>query len=336
MSRKRERRNRQLIRVLQLLNMLSNQPMGYTIQELTSRLRTTRRTLYRDLEALHESGIYFEREILPDRRVRLRLPQEYRFVKTNFDENELFSLFFAKNLLKPLQDTPFGRGMESALEKIYKLLPANVQDYCFFTESFFVFKQPFTRSYKEFETNIRQLKDAILTDRICEIEYVKGDRADRHTIHPYFMTYLEGLLYVIAHSEQRGDRRTFRVDRIRRIRILNRRFERPPDYQPENFEPDRLLGRSLKIYSDRRTHRIEIVFPKELARMIRERTWHTSQKIRPGRDGSVRLSMELPITPEVISWILSFGDQARVVRPPELSRRIAGILVRAARQYHAG
>jgi predicted DNA-binding transcriptional regulator YafY len=333
MGRKRGSRNRQLLRILNLLNLLSHNPTGYTMPELIARLRATRRTLYRDLEALAASGIFLEREEMPTREVRYKLPHEYRFVKTTFDENELFSLFFAKNLLKPLEGTPFGRGIESALDKIYKLLPAEVQNYCFFTESYFVFRQPFLRSYKEFEANIRALKDAILRDRVCEIEYHKEERTDRHTIHPYFVTYVDGLLYVIAYSEQRREKRTFRVDRIERVRVLPKTFERPADFRSENFDPERILGRTLKIYGDETIHPVVISFPREMAERIRERTWHASQKIEAGRGGRVVLSMELPITPEVTSWVLSFGAQARVLKPPRLVAEVSRALRQAARQY---
>ncbi|HLG42520.1 MAG TPA: WYL domain-containing protein [Planctomycetota bacterium] len=333
MGRRKESRNRQLVRILQLLNLLSNNPAGYTIAELLSRLRAGRRTLYRDIEALAASGIFLEREEILSREVRHKLPHEYRFVKTTFDENELFSLFFAKNLLKPLEGTPFGRGIESALDKIYKLLPADVQNYCFFTESYFVFRQPFLRSYKEFEANIRALREAILRDRVCEIEYHKDDRSDRHTIHPYFVTYVDGLLYVIAFSEQRREKRTFRIDRIDRIRVLAKSFERPPDFRSENFDPERILGRTLKIYGDETVHPVVISFPRTMAERVRERTWHASQKISDGPGGRVILSMELPITPEVVSWILSFGPQARVLKPPRLVDEVSRELKQAARQY---
>lgn len=336
MNRRRkggEARNSQLLRILNLLNLLSHNPAGYTMRELLARLRATRRTLYRDIEALASAGIFLEREETPTREVRYKLPHEYRFVKTTFDENELFSLFFAKNLLKPLEGTPFGRGIESALDKIYKLLPAEMQNYCFFTESYFVFRQPFLRSYKDFEANIRALKDAILRDRVCEIEYHKEEHTDLHTVHPYFVTYVDGLLYVIAYSEQRGERRTFRVDRIGRIRVLPKTFDRPPEFRSENFDPERVLGRTLKIYGDETVHPVVISFSPEMAERIRERTWHASQKIKTDKGGRVVLSMELPITPEVVSWVLSFGDQARVLQPPLLIAKVAGALRKAARQY---
>lgn len=335
MSRRRaaESRNGQLVRILNLLNLLSHNPTGYTMQELLPRLRATRRTLYRDIEALAASGIFLEREGTLTREVRYKLPHEYRFVKTTFDENELFSLFFAKNLLKPLEGTPFGRGIESALDKIYKLLPAEMQNYCFFTESYFVFRQPFLRSYKEFEANIRALKDAILRDRVCEIEYHKEDRTDLHTVHPYFVTYVDGLLYVIAYSEQRREQRTFRVDRIAKVRVLSKRFDRPSAFRSENFDPERILGRTLKIYGDETVHSVVISFPREMSERIRERTWHASQKLKEGPGGRIVLSMELPITPEVVSWVLSFGAQARVHQPPRLVAEVSQALRKAARQY---
>lgn len=333
MVRRVASRNRQLGRILQLLNLFSNNPVGYTIAELQDRLRATRRTIYRDIEALGAAGIFLNKAPLASREIRYKLPQEYRFIKTSFDENELFSLFFAKNLLKPLDGTAFAKGMHSALDKIYKLLPSDVQNYCFFTESFFVFKQPFTKSYREYEDNIKRLKEAILQDRKCEIEYRKEDHSDVHVIHPYFVTYVDGLLYVVAHSERRQDRRTFRLDRITRLKMLVEKFQRPEDFRSENFNAERQLGRSFKIYNDENAAQVEIEFSREIASYVRDRTWHATQKFREGRQGRLILSMEIPVNPELVSWILSFGSQARVLKPPELSRQISETLSSAAGLY---
>jgi predicted DNA-binding transcriptional regulator YafY len=333
MPRKVASRNRQLGRILQLLNLFSNNPVGYTIRELQERLQATRRTLYRDIEALAAAGIFLNRASLASREVRYKLPQEYRFIKTSFDENELFSLFFAKNLLKPLDGTAFAKGMQSALDKIYKLLPSDVQDYCFFTESFFVFKQPFTKSYREYEENIKRLKEAILQNRKCEIDYRKEDRSDVHVIHPYFVTYVDGLLYVVAYSEQRAEKRTFRLDRIGRLKILPESFQRPAGFTPENFSPEEQLGRSFKIYNDENAARVEIEFAREIASYVRERTWHATQRIRDGKGGRLVLAMEIPVNQELTSWILSFGSQARVLKPAELSRQISENLQAAAGMY---
>ncbi len=333
MARRVASRNRQLGRILQLLNLLSNNPLGYTVTELQDRLQATRRTLYRDIEALGVAGIFLTKNPLASREVRYKLPQEYRFIKTSFDENELFSLFFAKNLLKPLEGTAFAKGMQSALDKIYKLLPSDIQNYCFFTESFFLFKQPFTKSYRGFEENIKRLKEAILQDRKCEIEYHKETSTDVHVIHPYFVTYVDGLLYVVAHSEQRREKRTFRLDRIARLRVLSERFQRPEDFRPENFNAEQLLGRSFKIYSDENAAFIEIEFVREVASYVRDRVWHATQKVRETRQGKLVLTMEIPVNQELVSWILSFGPQARVVKPPELVRQVTGLLNAAGAHY---
>jgi predicted DNA-binding transcriptional regulator YafY len=333
MVRKVASRNRQLSRILQLLNLFSNNPVGYTVAELQDRLRATRRTLYRDIEALAAAGIFLDKSPLASREVRYKLPQEYRFIKTSFDENELFSLFFAKNLLKPLEGTAFAKGMQSALDKIYKLLPSDVQNYCFFTESFFLFKQPFTKSYREYEDNIKRLKEAILQDRKCEIDYRKETQTDLHTIHPYFVTYVDGLLYVVAYSEQRRDRRTFRLDRIARLKVLHEKFQRPEDFRSENFNPEQLLGRSFKIYTDENAASVEIEFSREIASYVRDRVWHATQRYRDGKGGKLVLSMEMPINPELVSWILSFGPQARVLRPAELVRQISDLVSTAGALY---
>ncbi|MBN1513559.1 MAG: WYL domain-containing protein, partial [Phycisphaerae bacterium] len=39
---------------------------------------------------------------------------------------------------------------------------------------------------------------------------------------------------------------------------------------------------------------------------------------------------------EISWWILGYGDQAEVIRPPELRRIVAGHAVRMAQRYRSG
>jgi hypothetical protein len=48
-------------------------------------------------------------------------------------------------------------------------------------------------------------------------------------------------------------------------------------------------------------------FPVELADYVSSRRWHTSQKLKRLKDGSIILTLKVADTEEVRSWIRSFG-----------------------------
>jgi predicted DNA-binding transcriptional regulator YafY len=60
---------------------------------------------------------------------------------------------------------------------------------------------------------------------------------------------------------------------------------------------------------------VKVVFAKKLARYIRERLWHPSQKFRDLTDGQLELTLHVADTLEVRRWILGYGVQAEVIEP---------------------
>jgi proteasome accessory factor B len=68
-----------------------------------------------------------------------------------------------------------------------------------------------------------------------------------------------------------------------------------------------------------------------VARYIRDRLWHPSQKLRELPDGRLELSLRVADTLEVRRWILGYGGEAEVAEPDglrEALRREAESLAR--------
>ncbi len=66
---------------------------------------------------------------------------------------------------------------------------------------------------------------------------------------------------------------------------------------------------------------------------MKERIWHPTQEIREGEDGSLVVTLEVPINYEIVSWILGFGSAAEVLNPASLKERIARELDAARALY---
>jgi proteasome accessory factor B len=67
---------------------------------------------------------------------------------------------------------------------------------------------------------------------------------------------------------------------------------------------------------------VRVRFDAFAARLVGERLWHSSQRIRDLGEGAIELSLELASLEEIERWILSWGKHARVLAPKELSSRI--------------
>jgi len=74
-------------------------------------------------------------------------------------------------------------------------------------------------------------------------------------------------------------------------------------------------------------------FDSFAARLVAERKWHESQRVREKADGSIILELELGGLQEIERWILSWGKHARVLAPKELMTRIRAEASAIAKLY---
>ena len=58
------------------------------------------------------------------------------------------------------------------------------------------------------------------------------------------------------------------------------------------------------------------------ARVTGEQRLHSSQKMEPAGEGSSELSMEVAVNVELERWVLGWGGDAIVLKPPELAEAV--------------
>jgi hypothetical protein len=76
---------------------------------------------------------------------------------------------------------------------------------------------------------------------------------------------------------------------------------------------------------------VKVLFACSLARYIRDRLWHPTQKFHDLADGRLEMTLWVADTFEVRRWILGFGPEAEVLEPATLRdalRREAEVLAR--------
>jgi predicted DNA-binding transcriptional regulator YafY len=117
------------------------------------------------------------------------------------------------------------------------------------------------------------------------------------------------------------------IHRIQEIQITERSFTLPGKY---DFERD--FNQSFGILKDA-PFNVEVRFHGWAAIYVTERTWSPNQIITKHRDGSITLKFQASSEPEIISWILSFKDEARVIRPKWLVSEINNIIRNMSRLY---
>jgi proteasome accessory factor B len=328
---KRKERGRQLLRVLKLIKLFEHSRYGMTINELCREMSVTRRTLYRDLEMVEEAGYRFVKEGGGGGfSKKWRFPPGMRKAPDKpYTESELLSLYFCMNLLQPFRGTPLRDGLESLLAKIEATFTEEEREY--FGDLVFthVAKMTPSKDYRRHAASVGALSRACLEHRKVEVTYRAGDdQSKTYAFSPYCIAYYGGELYTIGWSDLRQSVRTLRVDRIRSIKPLGEKFERPKDFDPEDY-----LGRSFGIYSEGEQEKVEIEFAKEASRTVLEREWHPTQRIEQGPGGKVTLKMTVQGLHEVARWVLYHAPYAKALEPKELRSMVAANAAKAAEAH---
>ena len=128
-----------------------------------------------------------------------------------------------------------------------------------------------------------------------------------------------------ADKDRAGAVRTFALTRMSRPQGTGERFERA-----EAFSLDEHLAGSFGAYSSPPPEEVRLRFDAFSGRLIRERTWHASQRVDLLADGGLEFSMRVGVSPEVERWILGWGARVEVLAPAELRDAIAATAAKMA------
>ena len=290
-----------------------------TAPEMAREHGVTERTIRRDIEALQEAGfpLYDDRA---DGRKVWRLVEGFKQRLTqSFTLAELSALYFSRNLLSFLGGAPFAQDLESAFTKIREALPARSLPYLARIQDLFSARPDPWKDYSKKLDVIGAVIDATLHQRQVRIEYFSfaSRRRKAYTLHPYRIVYYHGGLYLYARAEEHGEVRTFAVERIQRIEVLDQNFDIPADFNVSEY------ARGAFGIAGGKPVAVELCFDAEMAGYIRERVWHESQSMEDQPDGSVVLRMSVAPGWELRSWIKGFLPHVRVLSPAPLREQIA-------------
>ena len=92
--------------------------------------------------------------------------------------------------------------------------------------------------------------------------------------------------------------------------------------RPQRFSVEQRLRDSFGVRSGQGTFEVLIRFNAEVSDYIREKKWHQSQQLRELNNGGVEVSFRLSSLEEVERWVLSWGGDAKVVKPRELAEAV--------------
>jgi predicted DNA-binding transcriptional regulator YafY len=155
------------------------------------------------------------------------------------------------------------------------------------------------------------LRDAVATRTSVTFAYRDVDR----TVDPWGLLLRDGYWYLIGFDHERGERRTYRIDRIEGTvaMVPGSTFERPADFDPRSAFPDdpKLIGADAAVPDAR-----VLVDPVRATMAVRE--LGDERVVARHPDGAVELDVPCANLPAFRSWVLGYLEHAEVLGPAEV------------------
>lgn len=321
-------RNAEVVRQWKVLKRIEAGRLT-TIAALAREQHVTERTIRRDIEALQEAGFPIYDEVVDKRKVWRLLPGTRPQPTQGFTLAELAAMYFGRNLMSFLGGSPFAQDLESAFAKIRQALPERSLPYLARIQGLFDVRPDPGKDYSRKRGVIDALIDAVLHQRRARVEYFSfhSQRTKSYVLDPYRVVYFRGGLYLYARAEEYGEVRTFAVERIRRIEVLDSPFEMPAGFDVNDY------ARGAFGIAGGTPEDVELIFDPVVAGYIRERVWHESQQLEDRSDGSVSLRLHVAPGFDLRAWIKGFLPHVAVVRPETLRAEIAAELEAARARF---
>jgi predicted DNA-binding transcriptional regulator YafY len=315
--------------------LLQRHPKGLTIYELASELRVAPRSLRRYLVEVQRDLDLVAGVERPGGARLWRLAASEIPRKIEVRRTQAYALLAARRLFEPMRGSTLYEEIDLATKQLAAVARrpgrgpnAGVTDAGL--EDRFLYVPFAPKNYEDHAAELDDLFQAVADLRPLRCHYRRSDGSEETiTVHAYAMVLYKDAIYCVGLHVERNEVRTFLLDRMRDTECLVRgHFELPAGFRVDDY-----FQGQFGFARGGEPQRVVIDFDARVAEFVRTRRVHPSQVVEPRPDGGVRLTLELGDLVELATWVLGFGELAKVVEPAELVSRVRGQLAAALARY---
>jgi len=189
-----------------------------TAPELASKFSVSIRTIYRDIRTLEQAGI----PIITEEGKGYKIMEHYRLPPIMFTESQANALILAEQLVLKNKDASFIEEYSEAIGKIKAVLRHDVKR----KANLLAERTRFTQSFNNERTsnNLSALQFALTNFFLTRIEYTnETKKSTERIIEPFALLSTDNWL-LVAWCRLRNEFRFFRLDRIKKLRVLTETF----------------------------------------------------------------------------------------------------------------
>ena len=291
-------------RLLQILFILLEQG-STTAPELAEKFEVSTRTIYRDIDALSAAGI-------PVYAIRgkgggLFIRESYVLDKALFSEDEQKEILLAVQNLN-LTNGGRSRGLLSKINglfetKSHQWLEIDFSDWTGLRDGLF-----------------EALQEAVIAKKVIQIQYLNAQGGfSQRKLEPLKLVFRDKAWYLYAFCRLREAERLFKVARMRNVQRSDETFTRET---PEKVFAEPMTSVQKRV-------QLTLLFDSSVSYRVLEEF----KEVLHTEDGHLEVLVSLPEDDSTLDYLLSFGDQVEILKPPGLRERMVQRIENMGKKY---
>lgn len=273
-------------------------------EDLAQHFEVSVRTMYRDLEALSESGV----PLIATPGKGYQLMEGYFLPPLAFTATEAALLVLGGQFVRRRVDMELEAAAGTALQKLRAVLPEDRREAVRRWTSELLFSGS---SRASDDPRLPELRAATQERRVVRLRYHAFRRAsaDDRDVEPISLIYFGERWHLGAYCRLRKGPRLFRLDRIDSFSVSKERFELDERHALPAYTEDWKAEAPL----------VRVRFDPSVERWVRERQPFTLVREEPGPIFVYAVRRE----EDLLQWLLSWGSLVEVLSPATLRARLA-------------
>lgn len=270
-----------------------------TAPELAERFQVSRRTIQRDIDDLCLAGIPIVTK--QGGNGGISIWEGYKLDKAFLTRDELQDIIVGLKGMDSVSKT-------SKLEQILLKLCPNDETMLSLRDSVII---DLASHYKTSLSNkIEDLKTGIRQKRVVSFQYYSERGIDDRSVEPYYIVFKWASWYLFGYCKKRSDFRLFKLNRMWNLALTEERYK-PREIPQEKNNLDSHFEDNKKI---------TIIFDRSVEHLVIDSYGPNNYVIN--NQNEIELTIGFTNRDYIISWILGFGEKARVIQPKNIAIEI--------------
>ncbi len=315
-----------IYRLLRLITLLQGR-RRYTVEDLVTELEVSRRTIFRDLNMLEMAHIpyYYDAD-----KGGYQISSHFFLPPINLTITEALAMLVLTGRMRGAKNLPLLSHGTRAAVKLESALPKAIRDHVGSMIDRLSLTMGPMANHDGLDATFDRLTGAVARQCVCRLKYQSFYEGEQiaTTVRPLRLVFVRRAWYLLAYSAMHEEIRTFKLSRIEKLTVTSRHFSTPKDVDLGEY-----FGQAWSMIPEGKLYDIHLHFSPKVAGNVAEVQWHSSQRVEWNDDGSAEYFVQVDGLGEIAWWVLGYGDQAEVIAPAALRKRVAAAAAAVVRKY---